>query len=51
VKVNEFAASSWNHWKGKAAKPTKMYVRNRIVKKKGRHHSIGIFWPCFAMDP
>jgi hypothetical protein len=31
--------------KGKATKPTKMYVRGGIVKKKGLHHWIENVWP------
>jgi hypothetical protein len=47
--VSEFATSPSNYSQGKPTKPTKMYVRGGIVKKKGLHHSIGNLRPCFAM--
>ena len=47
--MSEFAALPSNYWKGQATKPTKMYVRGGIVKKKGLHRSIGNSRPCFAM--
>jgi hypothetical protein len=46
--VSDFATSAFDDSKGKAAKPTKMYVRGGIVKKKGLHRSIGNLRPCFA---
>jgi len=34
--LSEFAASPRDYPKGEATKPTKMYVRGGIVKKKGQ---------------
>jgi hypothetical protein len=47
--VSEFAALPSNYWKGQATKPTKMYVRGGIVKKKGLHHWIENVWPLPAI--
>ena len=38
--MSEFAASPLNCSKGEATKPTKMYARGGIVKKKGLPHRI-----------